>query len=60
MHYKIGRTIRHNTKANRQASPKAFVAPKIKATHAYYCVKNEKGIIALKPAVMIFVMMVFV
>jgi hypothetical protein len=60
MHYKIGRTISHNTKANREASPKAFVAPEIKATHAYYCVKNKKGIIALKPTVVIFVVVVFV
>jgi hypothetical protein len=60
MHYEIGRTIHHNTKANRQASPKTFVAPEIKATHAYHCVKNKKGIIALKPTVVIFVVVVFV
>jgi hypothetical protein len=58
MHYKIGSPISHNTQSDRKSSPKAFVTPKIKASHTHYCIENKECIVAFKPTVVVFVVVV--
>ena len=60
MHYKVSSTIRHNSQAYRKSGPKAFITPEIKTGHADDRIEDKKGIIALKPAFVVFVMVVFV
>ena len=60
MHYKVSSAIRHNSQTDRKSCPEAFVTPKIKTSHTNDRIENKKGIIALKPAFVILVMVVFV
>jgi hypothetical protein len=60
VNYKIGCSIGHNPQTNGKPCPEPFVTPEVKTSHAHYSIKNKKSIVALKPTVVIFVVMVFV
>lgn len=56
---KISNAIGENPKSYRQTSPKTEITPPNKTTDANKSIKNEKVIISLPPATVIFVVMVF-
>jgi hypothetical protein len=60
MHYKVCSSVCHDAKTYWKSCPKSFVTPKVKAGHADNGIKNKKRIVALKPALVVFVVMVFV
>jgi hypothetical protein len=60
MHYKVCSTVCHNAESDWKSCPKFFVTPKVKAGHANNGIKNKERIVAFKPTVVIFVMMIFV
>lgn len=59
VHHKIGDSITQNTKTDRKTLPKPRVVRNHYKRHAYNGVKNKEGIVAFKPRVVIFSMMVF-
>ena len=38
--------------------PKAGIGPEVKAANAYHCIENKKSIVAFKPGIVIFFMMI--
>src|SRR5690606_921389 len=59
VYHKIGNSINKNTNAYRQTIPNIFIFPQIKEHNAHNSIKKEKSIIALKPTVVVFFMMIF-
>ena len=57
---KISQTISENAQANCQTNFEYIILPKQKETNTYYGVKNEKGIIAFKPRIMVFFVVISV
>ena len=56
---KISDTIGQNTKAQGPAIPEFGFGTQIKKNHAHHGIENKKGIIALKPRIVVFFMVVF-
>ena len=58
VHCKICDAICENPKSNRQAEPYIFIPPKQETPNTYKSVKNEKEIVSLPPATVIFVVVI--
>ena len=57
---KVSQTISKNSNAQSQTNTQYFIFPKHKKTNTNYCINYKKSIIAFKPRIMVFFMMVFV
>jgi hypothetical protein len=60
VHKKIGQPVCKNPKANRQAGPKAIIAPTHKTADAHQGIEQKEIIIAFPPTAVFFMVMVFV
>lgn len=60
VHQKIGASIGHNPQSYGPSLPKACVYSGHNETHTHHCIENKKSVISLKPAVMVFLVVVFV
>jgi len=59
MNHKIGDTVRQNTETDGPSLPKSSVVTNHDTSHAYHGVEYEKGIVAFKPRIVVFAMVVF-
>jgi hypothetical protein len=54
----VSGSISHNTKTNGPTVPKPCSTAHYKKGHAYYGIKDKKGVISLKPGAMVLFMMI--
>jgi hypothetical protein len=60
VHHKVGKAVGKNTQAYGKAYLQNIILPQQEKPNAYNGIKYKKGIVALKPAVMVFAVVVFV
>lgn len=58
VHHEIGQSVGKNPQSDRQPDFQDVILPQQEKTDADYSVKNEKGIVSLKPRIVVFPVMI--